>query len=143
MIPQNQQPAVTSMMRMMCLLRCETCSKPRLVDAQFGDYTNQYIVDSNNPIGKSLLTNQDFNDRGILNTAHMAMVEYHDQYIVEYHDQLWNPYPAVERDNTGFSTLLIWEGRYGLVDKRHPSCVRPGLVSGQCHDRKIHPMVQP
>ena len=20
-----------------------------------------------------------------------------------------------------------WEGRYGLVDKTHPSCVRPGL----------------
>ena len=32
-----------------------------------------------------------------------------------------NPNPG---DSKGFSAS---EGRYGLVDKTHPSCVRPGL----------------
>ena len=36
----------------------EQCSKPLLVDVFLGDYTTQYIGDSNSPIGETPQTNQ-------------------------------------------------------------------------------------
>ena len=41
-----------------------------------------------------------------------------------------SPSPARSRSRSLFH---YWEGRYGLVDKTHPSCVRPGFTTRVQH----------
>ena len=50
-------------------------AKPLVVDDWVGDYTTQGIGDCNHPLGefRSQPTSISWNDRGILNTAHMGM----------------------------------------------------------------------
>ena len=44
-----------------------------------------------------------------------------------FHSSILKSNSTPSNDDTHVCLCMVLKGRYGLVDKTHPSCVRPGL----------------